>query len=187
MTNIILWWFNSLRFSLAPRFSVVSNPADVFLSVSIHPIAKTIRFLSLWRGLSADILGKIGYLITPGVFERSQGWNYALCQPYPWEWSPFYTHKKKNQKQGCLVSMATEKPVAISCRMRPVAGKNSIPAHQVFAAPAGSVYYLQYSPSLTPDWKYENHALFQDSDLAPKDIKRWRSLGYSEILWISYD
>lgn len=128
---------------------------------------------------------KIAYLVTSGVFERSQDWNYALCQPHPWEWSRF--HEENGQKQGCLVSMATEKPLPISCRMRPVADKNSIPAPQVFAAPAGSLYYLQHSPHLTPNWKYENHTLFQDSDLAPKAIRRWRHLGYSEILWINYD
>jgi len=109
----------------------------------------------------------IAYLVTPGVFERphnnKHGQKVSLCRPYPWEWK---------LKDGNFVSMATDKPVPISCRIK---SKNdqSIPAPQVFAAPPGSLYYLE-----TPQ------ELFQDN--TDSRIGNWRKLGYSEMLWIKY-
>ncbi|AFZ34071.1 CRISPR-associated protein, Cmr3 [Stanieria cyanosphaera PCC 7437] len=139
----------------------------------------------------------LAYLITPGVFERIHKDQKAVCQPYPWEWKLAHT-VNSNQKEGNLVSVATAQPLPISGRVRDEDKNNdelgimnaesknssfsthpsslkSIPAPQVFAAPAGSVYYLN-----RPD------ILFQDTDEAPNKVKRWRSLGYSELLWISY-
>ena len=55
----------------------------------------------------------ISYLVTPGVFERPHKYNSerktSLCRPYPWEWKI---------KDGNFVSMSTDKPVPISCRIR---------------------------------------------------------------------
>ena len=124
----------------------------------------------------------IAYLITPGVFERIHKDQKAVCQPYPWEWKLAHT-VNTNQKQGNLASVATAQPVAISGRIQGRGNgqqaignsKPSIPSPQVFAAPAGSVYYLN-----RPD------TLFQDTNEAPDKVRRWRNLGYSELLWISY-
>ena len=136
----------------------------------------------------------LAYLITPGVFEYPDKDRKATCQSYPWEWNLAHT-VNANQKMGNLVSVATAQPVAISGRTREndelgtmnAESKNnssfiahssslkSIPAPQVFAAPAGSVYYLERSDTL-----------FQDTDEAPDKVKRWRNLGYSELLWICY-
>lgn len=108
----------------------------------------------------------IAYLVTPGVFERNTN-SQAVCKPYPWEW--------KLADKGPLVSIATEKAMAISCRIRDRQKKDrSIPAPQVFAAPPGSQYYLN-SPQ----------SLFQDSPQAPPKVRKWRNLGYSQLLWIS--
>jgi CRISPR-associated protein Cmr3 len=108
----------------------------------------------------------IAYLITPGVFERKHRTKdnqiTSLCRPYPWEWKI---------KDGNFVSMATEKPVPISCRFR--YQNNSIPAPQVFAAPPGSLYYLN-----------QPQRLFQDDPNS--HLHNWRKLGYSEMLWIQY-
>ena len=76
---------------------------------------------------------------------------------------------------GELVSVATDKSVPISSRMLDEEGR-SRPAPQVFAAPPGSVYYLNKPISL-----------FQDSPNAPSRVKRWRKLGYSELLWTPYN
>ncbi|MGK7886907.1 MAG: type III-B CRISPR module-associated Cmr3 family protein [Crocosphaera sp.] len=117
---------------------------------------------------------KITYLVTPGVFERRQRNNHAHCKPSPWEWTTAYP-TNPNQEKGCLVSFVTDKPLAISNRMR--FGQNiSTPAPQVYAAPAGSVYYVESDSEIS---------LYQDSN-ASKQIQRWRDLGYSELLWISY-
>lgn len=113
----------------------------------------------------------LGYLATPAIFERTQQ-NIAKCRPYPWEWKLAYT-ANKNQKEGNLVSMATERALPISCRFQ--SNNQSIPAPQVFASPAGTVFYLQ-----------EPEMLFQDSEKAPDKVKKWRQLGYSELLWIPY-
>lgn len=115
---------------------------------------------------------KLAYLITPGVFERLHDNNKSICQAWPWEWKLAHT-TNSNQKAGQLVSVATERAVAISCRMRDE--DKSVPAPQVFAAPVGSVYYLE-----------QPQELFQDSKEGTEKAKRWRQLGYSELLWISY-
>jgi len=109
----------------------------------------------------------IAYLITPGVFERPHTNKHhqkvSLCRPYPWEWKV---------KDGNFVSMATDKPVPISCRIRDKEDK-SIPAPQVFAAPSGSLYYLN-----------KPQKLFQDN--SENLVHGWKQLGYSEMLWIKY-
>ncbi|MGQ9866925.1 MAG: type III-B CRISPR module-associated Cmr3 family protein [Pseudanabaenaceae cyanobacterium] len=114
----------------------------------------------------------LAYLVTPGIFEWTQnvkGKKTALCRACPWEWKLAYS---TNGTRGPLVSVATDKPIPISGRIRDRAG-SSIPAPQVFAAPPGSVYYLEYPK-----------ALFQDKD--DNKAHRWRKLGYSELLWLPY-
>jgi CRISPR-associated protein Cmr3 len=114
----------------------------------------------------------IGYLVTPGVFER-QHRGQMMCRAYPWEWKL----KHGVDAQGALVSVATAKAVAIGGRGRDREAQ-SIPAPQVFAAPPGSAYYLE-SPQ----------GLFQDqAEVNGKENKVhvWRQLGYSELLWMGY-
>ncbi|MFM6253880.1 MAG: type III-B CRISPR module-associated Cmr3 family protein, partial [Dolichospermum sp.] len=70
-----------------------------------------------------------------------------LCRPYPWEWK---------LKDGIFVSMSTDKAVPISCRIREKQDNTksitkSIPAPQVFAAPPGSLYYLNKPQGLFQD------------------------------------
>jgi CRISPR-associated protein Cmr3 len=113
----------------------------------------------------------LAYLTTPGVFERTQG-KIAKCRPYPWEWKLAYT-VNQNQKEGNLVSVATEKALPISGRFQK--NNHSIPAPQVFASPAGTVFYME-----------QPEKLFQDSENAPDKVKKWRQLGYSELLWLPY-
>lgn len=122
----------------------------------------------------------LAYLVTPGVFERlhsnkKDNNKKAMCQAWPWEWK--LAHKvNNNQTAGHLVSVATDRAVPISCRIRDkYDDKKSIPAPQVFAAPPGSIYYLN-----------QPEKLFQDSEQASDKAKRWRQLGYSELLWVSY-
>lgn len=91
-----------------------------------------------------------------------------------WEWKLAHT-VNGNQTPGHLVSVATDRAVPISCRLRD-RQNNSIPAPQVFAAPPGSVYYLN-----------QPQQLFQESEQASNQAKRWRQLGYSELLWISFN
>jgi CRISPR-associated protein Cmr3 len=109
----------------------------------------------------------IAYLVTPGVFERKhrtpENQITSLCRSYPWEWKI---------KDGNFVSMATEKPVPISCRFR--YQNSSISAPQVFAAPPGSLYYLN-----------QPQKLFQDD--SNSHVHKWRKLGYSELLWLQYN
>ncbi len=115
----------------------------------------------------------LAYLVTPGVFERKEkdnGKETAICQAFPWEWKLAQT-ANQNQTPGELVSFATEKAVAISCRFRDK--DKSIPAPQVFAAPPGSLYYLKQPQSL-----------FQDD--SNTKVHTWRQLGYSELLWIPF-
>lgn len=117
----------------------------------------------------------LAYMITNGVFERvsDRGSNFgkrSLCRPYPWEW------KLSQDGKGALVSVATDKPVPISCRFRN-AENESVPAPQVFAAPAGSVYYLNHPMEL-----WQNTKEHEDK----KSLKVWRDLGYAEMLWIKY-
>lgn len=117
----------------------------------------------------------LAYLVTPGVFERPQKDRKAMCQAWPWEWKLAHT-VNGNQTPGHLVSVATDRAVPISCRIRDKDNdKKSIPAPQVFAAPPGSIYYLN-----------QPEELFQNSEQASNKAKRWRQLGYSELLWISY-
>ena len=71
------------------------------------------------------------------------------------------------------MSVATDKAVPISARIRDETTGDSIPAPQVFAAPSGTVYYLD-----------RPEALFQEQLIAPEKVRRWRQLGYSELLWI---
>jgi CRISPR-associated protein Cmr3 len=118
----------------------------------------------------------IAYLVTPGVFERKDqdnGKDISLCQAQPWEWKLAHT-VHRNQTAGVLVSFATDKPVPISCRFRDKDDeRKSIPAPQVFAAPSGSLYYLN-----------QPQALFQDNPNTK--VHTWRKLGYSELLWIRF-
>ena len=124
----------------------------------------------------------IAYLVTPGVFERPHQDHpdhpekrINLCRPYPWEWK---------LKDGNFVSMSTDKAVPISCRIREKEDNTksitkSIPAPQVFAAPPGSLYYLN-----------KPQGLFQDNERLANEqknrVNNWRQLGYSEMLWIQY-
>ncbi|MGQ4648922.1 type III-B CRISPR module-associated Cmr3 family protein [Lyngbya aestuarii] len=129
----------------------------------------------------------LAYLVTPGVFERReappgdlerQDKGIPLCQAWPWEWH-LASGCNNSQRRGPLVSVATDKPVPISYRRQ--YNKTSIPAPQVYAAPAGSVYYLNY-----PHREFEGKPLFQDSPQKSKRVHRWRQLGYSQLLWIPY-
>ena len=117
----------------------------------------------------------LAYLATPGVFERLHN-NSFFCRAYPWEWKLAHTDNP-NQKPGELVSVATDKPVPISCRIRSKKDKKpSVPAPQVFAAPSGSVYYLN-----------QPQRLFQeDPNLASAKVQRWPKLGYSQLLWLKF-
>ena len=120
----------------------------------------------------------LAYLITPGVFERKHN-GAATCRAWPWEWKLAHP-ANSNQAIGPLVSVATERPVPISCRFRDRDdGKKSIPAPQVFAAPPGSVYYLE-QPALL----FQNQARLDNDQ--PNKAHIWRQLGYSEMLWIPY-
>jgi len=98
-----------------------------------------------------DDTKSIAYLVTPGVFERPHKYNpeqrVNLCRPYPWEWK---------LKDGNFVSMSTDKAVPISCRIREKEDNTksitkSIPAPQVFAAPPGTLYYLEKPQGLFQD------------------------------------
>jgi len=113
----------------------------------------------------------LAYLVTPGVFQRDIH-GVSTCQAWPWEWKLAHT-TLANQKPGNLVSVATERPVPISGRLLGYKEGKNIPAPQAFAAPTGSVYYLN-----------QPQTLFQDQP----NVKahQWRRLGYSELLWISY-
>lgn len=110
----------------------------------------------------------IAYLVTPGVFEQKKNTGKTMCRAWPWEWKP-----------PVFVSAATDKPVPISCRFRNSANQ-SIPAPQVFAAPPGSLYYLNQPQEL-----FQENPVNKQGNVHEK-IKVWRNLGYSELLWISY-
>ena len=121
----------------------------------------------------------LAYLITPGVFERKHDGGKATCRAYPWEWKLAYV---TTQAKGPLVSVATEKPVSISGRFQcqqANAQKQSIPAPQVFAAPSGSTYYLEY-----PEKLFQDNPFKPDGSVNKTHV--WRNLGYSELLWIPY-
>lgn len=112
----------------------------------------------------------IAYLVTPGIFEMPRNGR-SMCQAWPWEWKLAHAPKSPNQsdEQECnLVGVATEKPVLINGRLQSKAGK-SIPSPQMFAAPPGSMYYLNKPQAL----------------YTPKSASHdFRRLGYSELLWI---
>jgi CRISPR-associated protein Cmr3 len=126
----------------------------------------------------------LAYLVTPGVFERETTGR-ATCRAWPWEWR--LAHANNGNQTGVLVSVATDKPVPISCRIRDKDdGQKSIPAPQVFAAPPGSIYYLNFPPKIRGDYP-----LFQDDPPPSKTGKPhksriWRKLGYSELLWLPF-
>lgn len=127
------------------------------------------------QGLQQGLEGgrSLAYLVTPGVFERNHN-GVATCRAWPWEWNLAYPGEL-NQRKGALVSVATAKAMPISCRFRDKGDESkSIPAPQVFAASPGSVYYLE-----RPD------TLFQDDSTTK--VNRWRTLGYSELLWMKYN
>ncbi|HEY9704893.1 MAG TPA: type III-B CRISPR module-associated Cmr3 family protein [Allocoleopsis sp.] len=122
--------------------------------------------------------GKVlAYLVTPGIFERKHKKG-AFCRSYPWEWKLAHI-VNQNQTKGSLVSVATSKPLPISCRMRK--DNISIPAPQIFAAPAGSIYYLD-----KPDLLFAENENIDPEKSALKQAKKWRNLGYSEMLWIKW-
>ena len=124
----------------------------------------------------------LAYMVTNGVFERvtdrgtpkKARYGRSVCRPYPWEWE---LAGIETSDRGVLVSMATDKPVPISCRFRN-SENESVPAPQVFAAPAGSVYYLERPAELWQNTKeYGNK----------KSLKVWHDLGYAEMFWIKYE
>jgi len=119
----------------------------------------------------------LAYLVTPGAFERKKNEGQSFCRGWPWEWD-LAEHDNPQVKLGSLVSVATDRAVPISCRFRDK-DNNSVPAPQVFAAPPGSVYYLN-----------QPEALFQDDFVKDNGeinkVNAWRQLGYSELLWICY-
>ncbi len=130
----------------------------------------------------------LAYLITPGVFERLHNNRKAMCQAWPWEWKLADT-VNANQTPGHLVSVATDRAVPISCRIKDKNDdKKSIPAPQVFAAPPGSIYYLNQPELLFAENPQLLSAENSDSKLpkALKRAKRFLDLGYSEILWIHF-
>jgi CRISPR-associated protein Cmr3 len=136
---------------------------------------------SQWEAIAAQSAnnfetgGKaIAYLVTPGVFERKRH-EQAMCRAYPWEWK--LAHPVNGEPPGNLVSVATAKAVPISGRLRDREGK-SMPAPQVFAAPPGSAYYLE-----KPQGLFQDQAKVNGRE---NRVHTWRQLGYSELLWMSY-
>lgn len=125
----------------------------------------------------------LAYMVTNGVFERvsdrgtpkNARYQRSVCRPYPWEWELANPNNGRSDRH-VLVSVATDKPVPISCRFRNDAGE-SVPAPQVFAAPAGSVYYLNRPTEL-----WQN----LPEHMQKKSLKVWHDLGYAEMLWITY-
>jgi CRISPR-associated protein Cmr3 len=131
-----------------------------------------------------DVGGKaIGYLVTPGVFKRVEH-GQALCRSWPWEW------RLASAKSGGLVSVATAKAVPIGGRMQRYGVSTVLP--QVFAAPPGTAYYVDLdclnhlNRSDPPEQDQPKVLLEQDRLKALRRIRRWRELGYSELLWIRY-
>jgi len=103
----------------------------------------------------------------------------SMCRAWPWEWK-LANPSNANAGTGPLVSVATDKPIPINGRTRAVNPQQeifSLPAPQVFAAPPGSVYYLEYPTSLMQDNEIVNGVA--------NPVHRWRQLGYSEMLWLS--
>lgn len=128
---------------------------------------------------------KMAYLVTPGVFERFKSAGGAFCRAYPWEWKFAHT-SNPNQDPGNLVSFATGKPIPISCRIqtneKEIKDRKSITAPQVFAASPGSIYYLNQ-----PEILFQDQELTKDNKKVPQRVRRWRKLGYSELLWLNYE
>jgi CRISPR-associated protein Cmr3 len=123
----------------------------------------------------------LAYLITPGIFERTQN-KRALCRSYPWEWKLAQIDDPSqkpnpNRKLGNLVSVATEKAIAISGRIRDSEDNTSIPAPQMFAAPPGSVYYLKQPQAL--------FGVVEETKAAMR-VRDLQKLGYSKLLWAKY-
>ena len=126
----------------------------------------------------------LAYMVTNGVFERvtdrgtpkKARYERSVCRPYPWEWDLADVDNGSSDRQ-VLVSVATDKPVPISCRFRDKETKESVPAPQVFAAPAGSVYYLDRPAEL-----WQNLPEYMQK----KSLKVWHDLGYAEMFWINY-
>jgi CRISPR-associated protein Cmr3 len=118
----------------------------------------------------------LAYLITPDIFERTQN-RRAICRGYPWEWKLAHKTNNPNQTPGNLVSVATEKAIPISERIRDGKDNTSIPAPQMFAAPPGSVYYLK-----------QPQALFGavEETKAAMRVRELQNLGYSKLLWAKY-
>jgi CRISPR-associated protein Cmr3 len=128
------------------------------------------NFQQQQKALAQPLQRRIAYLVTPGIFEMPRKGR-SMCQAWPWEWklahAPKSPDRTANQEYN-LVGVATDKPVLINGRIRSKAGK-SIPSPQMFAAPPGSMYYLDRPQKLfTPA-------------IADRDP---RQLGYSELLWI---
>jgi CRISPR-associated protein Cmr3 len=141
----------------------------------------------------------IAYLVTPGVFERNRratgsAQPRATCRAWPWEWKPVRSRGDRQannnpqndppplQSAEVLAGVATAKPQAIAGRVRSKdKAHNSIPAPQVFAAVPGSQYYLE-----RPTRLFQEQTPEPGRPPLPPKVKRWRSLGYSELLWVPY-
>ena len=130
----------------------------------------------------------LAYMVTNGVFERmtdrgtpkAHKYQRSLCRPYPWEWELAHSENGKGDR-NVLVSVATDKPVPISCRFRDKDTGESVPAPQVFAAPAGSVYYLNRPAEL-----WQNLAGHPQGKNKKNPFNVWHDFGYAEMLWIKY-
>lgn len=120
----------------------------------------------------------LAYLITPGLFERKTS-GMALCRAFPWEWNLAQTESSASQRIP-LVSLATTSPVPIHCpTLSKSAPDNKSADLQIFAVPAGSVYYLEYPKSL-----FQDQPKLKDGNV--NKIHMWRQLGYSELMWLPY-
>lgn len=120
----------------------------------------------------------LAYLITPGVFIKTNN-GIPMCRAWPWEWR-LATPQPNSPHIGSLVSVATDKGIPINGRIRAQNDQDeefSLPAPQVFAAPPGSIYFLQKPTKL---WQDES----QNADKKANPHHRWRLLGYSEMLWL---
>lgn len=122
----------------------------------------------------------LAYLVTPGVFERKRERGKAMCRSWPWEWKLAGTGRDDSRVAGPLVALATDKPMPISCRLRDKNNGKSIPAPQVFAAPPGSLYYLNEPVPLSADQQSQKQRPVSAA------ARRWRQLGYSELLWVPF-
>lgn len=120
----------------------------------------------------------LAYLVTPGVFIKTNN-GIPMCRAWPWEWKLATPHPA-SPKVGPLVSVATGKGIPINGRTRARNNQNeefSLPSPQVFAAPPGSVYYLNQPAAL-----HQDKPTKENGD--PNPHHRWRLLGYSEMVWL---